>query len=236
MDKLLQQYQKKFRCLEHCNPYHRMGDVEQWEKWAGMVSKNFVYTIKCNQYLTHTKMLEVDADTATHIQNFFAERITKLGAAFGAALVQLPPSFRYSEEHLERIKKVANLIPAGQRIAVEFRHPSWFNDQTYAVLRETKWALVATHSPETGDTPVVETGAGFMYVRLHGSIETYSGDYGLAVLRLWKERVKRFTVDNPTGTVFFFFNNNESHVNGLTSSVADATALAECLDVDEVEL
>ena len=65
MAHLLQQYMKKFRVLEHCNPYHRMGNVTNWEQWKAMpgaATKKFIFTVKSNQYLTHTRMLEMDAD------------------------------------------------------------------------------------------------------------------------------------------------------------------------------
>ena len=237
MDKLLRQYMKKFSVLEHCQPYHAMGAPEQWEKWAGMVPADFVFTVKCNQFLTHTKMLNMDDDLAVHIEHFFGERVPRLGKKLGCVLLQLPPQFRFSEDHLARVKAVGNAIGSRAKVAVEFRHGSWFNDKTYDTLRALKWALVATHNPDMGDSPVVDTGAGFMYCRLHGAVDTYAGDYGAEGMQRWAHAIRRFAAKNGADApVYFFLNNNESHIGGLTSSVVDGTSLATLLEADEAPI
>ena len=72
MGQLLGTYVKKFNTLEHCNPYHRMGEEEQWNKWRSLAQgRDFIYTVKSNKFLTHTKMLDVDEECAKHIETFF---------------------------------------------------------------------------------------------------------------------------------------------------------------------
>lgn len=241
MKKLFQQYSRKYRVLEHCNPYHRMGDPSNWESWSGMAAgatpKNsaqpFVFAIKANQYLTHSKMLEVDEDTTTHIQNFFRDRCTIMGRHLGPVLVQLPPTFRKSEGHLQRIRAVAALIPAGIRIACEFRNKTWYCEETYAVLREVGWSFVVTHNEDTGESPFVITNPSFLYVRLHGAVNRFVGDYGPTLMQRWAEKIAEFVrgraEGEPEREVFIFLNNNESQIGGLTSSVVDSTSLAESL-------
>jgi uncharacterized protein YecE (DUF72 family) len=234
MPVLLQQYMKKFSALEHCNPYHRMNDPPAWIHWKSMVEKrsDFVYTVKANQYLTHTKMLEMDEDTATHIDHFFRDLCPLLGSHLGPVLIQLPPSFRLTPGHLERLRAVAaRIAPTGVRCAVEFRHRSWFCDEVYAALREVQWALVATHNEDVGETPLVDTGTHIMYVRLHGAVSRFAGDYGPVAMRRWAEACVAFVRSDPIANhVYFFLNNNESQVGGLTSSIVDATCLAETIN------
>lgn len=231
MAELLKLYQKKFRVLEHCAPYHRMNEIETWRKWKEMAAKDFIFTVKANQYLTHIKQLEVDDDTTAHIKNFFDDRCTALGEKLGPVLIQLPPTFRNTPTHLARIPQVAALIPPHVKIAVEFRHPSWFTDDVYRVLGQCKWGLVATHNFDVGNGPVVDTGAGFLYCRLHGQVGQYTGDYGRDAMAAWAAQMRRFLENNlpinPDAKVFVFLNNNESHVSQLTSSIVDTTALAE---------
>ena len=230
MPTLMQQYQKKFSVLEHCYPYHRMCDVEQWDKWKAMpATKDFWFTVKANQFLTHLKLLEMDADLTTHVDNFFVQRCPRLGDRLAAVLVQLPPTFANTTNHFERLRVLSAHIPSSVPIAVEFRHPSWFCDEVYDFLRAAKWTLVATHHHDTGNTPLVDTGSGVMYVRLHGAVDTYAGDYGKTVMEWWGGRILDFVSRNPSGRVLFFLNNNESHIGNLTSSIVDATQLAQCL-------
>jgi uncharacterized protein YecE (DUF72 family) len=230
---LMQQYLKKFSVMEHCNPYHRMNEPQSWVQWKGMVEKrDFIFTIKANQFLTHTKLLEMDEDTAAHIDHFFRDRCLLLGPHLGPVLIQLPPSFRLSSTHLDRIKAVAaRIAPTGVHCAVEFRHKSWFCEEVYAVLRQVGWTLVVTHNEDVGESPHVDTGTHVMYVRLHGAVDRFVGDYGPVLIKKWAEQCLAFVNQNPAANhVFFFLNNNESQVGGLTSAVVDATCLAESIN------
>lgn len=240
MPELLKLYARKGICLEHCATYHGMNAPDVWAKWrayAAAAHPGFMYTVKANQFLTHTKQLKVDDETRQHIVNFFADRVSELRERAGAVLLQLPPGFRCTPEHLGRVRDVGALITQAAPtvdIAIEFRDASWFCDEVYDVLVQLKWALVATHNHDTGDSPVVDRvnlaagRKGMMYCRLHGALKQFMGDYGRARMKLWAAKIRNFLAQaGPEARVFCFLNNNESHINSLTSSVVDATALAE---------
>jgi uncharacterized protein YecE (DUF72 family) len=231
MPKLMAQYVKKFQCLEHCYPYHRMCDPHVWDSWRAMVQRRpeFVFTIKANQYLTHTRRLEMDEDLAQHIENFFVQRVPLLGVHLGPVLVQLPPNFDKNDGHVDRIRAVAARIPSSVRIAVEFRHKSWFTDDVYDLLKELNWGLVITHNEDIGESPFVITNSSFLYVRLHGAVSQYVGDYGPILMLRWAEIIAKFVQEDSSRHVYFFLNNNESQIGGLTSSIVDASSLAQSL-------
>lgn len=240
MVELIKLYRRKFTCLEHCQTYHAMGDVANWHKWKEYAPAGFQYTIKANQFLTHAKQLKVDDDTTQHINNFFRDRCMILQDAgkLGAVLIQLPPTFTASGTNLKNLQECGKLIsevaPA-INIVVEFRHASWFCDSTYDTLVQLRWGIVAVHNHDTGDSPVVDRvnlaagkGKGLFYARLHGSVKQFMGDYGRDKMKLWAHKMRAFLEQSgPEGQAFCFLNNNESHINSLTSSVVDATALAE---------
>ncbi|RNF22693.1 uncharacterized protein Tco025E_03086 [Trypanosoma conorhini] len=205
----------------------------------------FIFTIKANQYLTHTRMLTIDGKTEEHIMHFFFERCPLLGRHLGPVLLQLPPRFRKSPAHMERVEAVAARIPKDIRVAVEFRHRSWYDEEVYTLLRHVGWALVVAHHHDDPTASVhVDTGVDFMYVRLHGPLGSNVGDYGPVILSQWAERVVAYLHDGvaaaaagtsaqPTAIptrkreVYFFLNNSDSHVDGTTSSTVDATFLAQ---------
>jgi len=118
---------------------------------------------------------------------------------------------------LQRLKEVAAAVPADIQVAVEFRHDSWFAEDTYAVLRAAKWAMVATHNHDRGDSPIVDTGAGFFYARLHGAVGQYIGDYGVDAMRRWAGHVAKFLEKNLGAPVYIFLNmldtNGDGHVD-----------------------
>jgi uncharacterized protein YecE (DUF72 family) len=64
------------------------------------------------------------------------------------------------------------LIPAPVRMAVEFRHASWLDEEVYAVLRARNAALCVADTEES-TTPDVVT-ADFGYLRLRD--RTYQAD------------------------------------------------------------
>ena len=62
------------------------------------------------------------------------------------------------------LRAFAETLPQGTRAAFEFRHPSWFDDEVFGVLREHRLALCVADS-EKLSTPVEMT-ADYAYFRL----------------------------------------------------------------------
>jgi uncharacterized protein YecE (DUF72 family) len=57
--------------------------------------------------------------------------LSLLGEKRGVTLYQLPPHF---PRDLDRLDRFLGVVPAGHRVAVEFRHPTWDVEDTFAVL------------------------------------------------------------------------------------------------------
>ena len=85
--------------------------------------------------------------------------------------------------------------PAERRIALEFRHESWFDDEVYALLRARNAALCVAETEE-GSTPAVAT-ADFGYLRLR-AVE-YTDDQ----LRGWLDTMARIGAGWREAYVFF---------------------------------
>jgi uncharacterized protein YecE (DUF72 family) len=75
-------------------------------------------------------------------------------------LFQLPPNLKVDHEVLRAFLQT---LPKPLRAAFEFRHNSWFDDETYAVLREHNAGLCVAETEEM-TTPEVAT-ASFVYYR-----------------------------------------------------------------------
>ena len=91
--------------------------------------------MKAHQVITHIKRLK---ETEDFVQRFLGT-IQPLASAgkLGPVLFQLPPNLKVDLEVLRAFWRPAQALPT----AFEFRHDSWFNDETYAVLREHNAAL-----------------------------------------------------------------------------------------------
>lgn len=330
----------------------------------------FLLTIKANKYLTHELQLQCDTEEAVrHVHFFFHELCRVLDPYLGPILIQLPPSFERSTEHVQRLRRLYQLLPHDEiilvypvsqsvtsstshgscasapaplpcyswerrrriRIAVEFRHSSWYHPETFRLFREFQWAIVVSDYPSMdssrsgrnaffgtacsseasaggsaggGLRPFIvplDTGVPFLYCRFHGAVEKCAGDYGAALLQGVADRFSQFlaAVDDenaaresfpphrgergsreaeagvppsrtavtssssnetnatwvsssvapftsaaelyslslssscaasaPYREVFCFFNNNDSHIQHVTSSVVDGSCLAKLL-------
>ena len=70
-----------------------------------------------------------------------------------------------------------------RRAAFEFRHPSWFDDEVFGLLRDHKAALCIAEGDDDLEVPYVAT-ADWGYLRLR------QPDYTAAALKAWVKRVR----------------------------------------------
>lgn len=106
---------------------------------------------------------------------------SQLGAKLGPMLYQLPPRWGFDRDRFETFLRA---LPRRRRHTVEFREPSWYNDDTFALLAKYKIAL-CLHDMHGSSTPRIAVGP-FVYVRFHGTVR-YSGRYPDDHLKEWAE-------------------------------------------------
>jgi uncharacterized protein YecE (DUF72 family) len=118
----------------------------------------------------------------------------------GPMLWQLPPTFRRDDE---RLAAALDLLPAG-RHCFEFRHESWFVDETYELLRSHGVALVVGDDPRR-PFQTLERTADFMFLRFHAGGDEGTGNYSERELRRWAQRIEAWSGE---GDVLAYFNND----------------------------
>jgi uncharacterized protein YecE (DUF72 family) len=120
----------------------------------------------------------------------------------GPLLWQLPPTYACD---LDRLAEALEHLHDGQRHAFEFRHASWFREETYTLLREHGVALVIGDRPQVNDFQAHELTADFTFVRFHGGTLGANGNYSHRELDAWAERLQRWAREVD---VFAYFNND----------------------------
>src|SRR5439155_1465369 len=84
-------------------------------------------------------MIEAEGFDRVGLASIFTGRIAVLGERLGPVLLQFPPARQ------QNILLLDSLLSAlGRPAAAEFRHESWFDEETYRVIREHGGALVVT--------------------------------------------------------------------------------------------
>jgi uncharacterized protein YecE (DUF72 family) len=162
---MLAYYVERFTSVEINATFYRMPSVKTVEGWGAAAPAGFTYVLKAPQRITHFgRLLDVDEPL-----RYFCDAARTLGDRLGPLLFQLPPNFKKAAD---RLGKLLAIMPDGFRVAFEFRHESWFDDEVYALLRSRNAALCIADTEE-GTTPAVAT-ADFGYLRLR-AVE-YSDD------------------------------------------------------------
>ncbi len=196
----LELYAATFHTVEVNTTFYRLPRVEAVRAWVERTPPDFIFAVKASRYLTHVRrLLDMDEGVAR-----LYERIEPLVAAgrLGPVLWQLPANFRRDDERLAGALK---RLPAG-RHAFEFRHPSWFAEPVYELLRSRGVALVLGDTPQRPFQADVSTAA-FAYVRFHHGTRGRGGNYSKSELDAWAERLRAWRRDRE---VLAYFNNDWS--------------------------
>ena len=175
---MLDFYGTRLPTVEINNTFYRMPKREALEGWAGQVPGTFKFALKAPQRITHRERLEGSSDSL----RVFLEVAAILGARLGPLLFQLPPFLR---KDVPRLEAFLAMVPPGVRVAFEFRHPTWFADDTYDVLRSRGSALVGGDTDDADKSPPLVATADFGYLRLRAA------EYEEPALAAWADRIAR---------------------------------------------
>ena len=195
--KWFQHYATHFDTVEINNTFYQLPKQQTFENWHKQAPKNFLYTVKANRYITHIKRLK---DVSEPLERFF-KRACLLKGNLGAILYQLPPSFH---KDLDRLEGFVRLLGKKLTAVFEFRHESWFSEDTYKLL-DKFGAGFCTHDMPGIESPRVITGK-VIYIRFHGSTGKYQGNYTKPMLEDWAQWIKENI--KQVRSVYAYFNND----------------------------
>ncbi len=157
--RMLEFYAGELPAVEVNSTFYRMPTAGLVDRWVENTPPDFRLVLKASRRLTHRKKLEPPADALAYMFDV----TERLGERLGAHLFQLPP---YAPQDVAALRDFLASVPAGHRVAMEFRHESWLADATYEALHEFDAALVIADGGKL-DVPRVST-ASWGYLRLRG--------------------------------------------------------------------
>ncbi len=184
-ESMLPFYAATLRAVEINNTFYRMPKADVMKRWAESVPPHFRFAIKASRRITHMARLKDANDNVAYL----FKQLEPLGDKLGPVLYQCPPNLK---KDLERLRAFLRIVPAGTAPVLEFRHPSWFDEEVYAVLTEHGACLCGSDEDDP-DPPLVRT-SDSGYLRLRAE------DYDEPALQRWIARARELW---PTLYVFF---------------------------------
>ena len=212
----LEHHAAAFATTEVNNSFYRLPAREVFEQWRARTPADYVVTVKASRFLTHIKRLKEPEEPVARLM----DRVAALGERLGAVLLQLPPDL---QSEVERLDATLACFPAGTRLAVEPRHPSWWNPDLRDVLAARGAALVWADRGSQPVAPLWRT-TDWGYLRLHAGGGDEVWPYDEAALREWVHRI-RDSWDDPEDV--YVYTNNDPGGAALRDAVTMARLVRE---------
>ncbi|NED97373.1 DUF72 domain-containing protein [Phytoactinopolyspora alkaliphila] len=194
----LGRYVEAFATCENNSAFYRLPSRETFASWRAQLPGDFTMAVKTSRFLTHIKRLR---DAEEPVQRFL-DAAAGLGDRLGPVLVQLPPTM---DADPARLDACLALFPDHVRVAVEFRHDSWWTDDVRAILTAHGAALCWADVRGRPRSPLWRTAA-WAYLRMHQGMACPRPHYGDQAMRTWVRRLCGTWPENAD--VYVYFNND----------------------------
>ncbi|HSZ72350.1 MAG TPA: DUF72 domain-containing protein [Cytophagaceae bacterium] len=198
-------YSTVFNSVELNGTFYRTPKLSDLTKYAHSAVHDFRFSVKASRYITHVLKLK---DSKQHIEDFqdlITEGLQNKCAHF---LFQMPPSFHYNEENLNRILENIAHFPTN---VVELRHLSWWNEEVEKAFKQVGLTFCNVDFPGL-NTYFMHTSSHF-YLRLHGKPELFKSSYDVEALNHF---CKQVPVSAQSVNVYF---NNTYDEAGYTNAL-----------------
>jgi len=170
----LAHYSRIFDAVEIDSSFYGTPRTATIQRWLAVTPPAFRFCLKTPQPITHERELS----TSLNDMAGFLQSARLLGDKLGMVLMQFPPSFTQTQAG-----RLADFLSAlwaevearqGIRLAVEFRHPSWYTaaSDTASMLTRHRVCWAATEFPNLPrEVPLTSD---FLYIRWIGQHGTYA--------------------------------------------------------------
>lgn len=246
----LQYYTSQFGLVEVDSSYYALPSERTGQLWVERTGEKFIFDVKAFRLFTQHPTpltalpkdikqalpLDVKQKATIYQRDMPPELISELWIRFerallpldsagklGVVLCQFPPWFYPGEQQRDYILSCRERLPQ-YRIAIEFRHSSWVNDQnrerTLSFLRDNDLSFVCVDEPQgfrSSIPPVVAATSDLALVRFHGrnremwetkgisAAERFNYLYSQEELKEWVPRIKELA--SVTRQLHVLFNN-----------------------------
>ncbi|MFL5845238.1 MAG: DUF72 domain-containing protein [Solirubrobacteraceae bacterium] len=197
----LEHYAQHFDTVEVNSTFYRLAKRDAVARWVEQTPPEFCFSVKASRYLTHMKRL---TDVGQGLQRFYDPLMPLVESGkLGPVLWQLPPDFRRDDARISALFDALSAHPPS-RHCIEFRHPSWFCDEVFELLRWHDVALVVGDRKGLDFQPHEIIGD-WTFVRFHFGHRGRRGNYSPGEIAEWAQRIREWS---DRAQVWAFYNND----------------------------
>ncbi|QIE58448.1 DUF72 domain-containing protein [Rasiella rasia] len=208
----LQYYATQFNSIELNATFYRIFPAETFAGWYDKTPADFRFFPKVFQGVTHWKRLN-------DFENYFNEYLlnaSNLKEKLEMPFVQLHSNF--SPKDIDRLPTFFEAIPKDMRIAIEFRHTDWFNDEVvanelYDILETYNVSNIIVDSAGRRDLLHMRMTSSSAFIRYNGA--NHESDY--TRLDDWIDRLAIW-VEQGLQNIYFFVHQNLEKASPLLSA------------------
>ena len=195
----LARYVAAFDTVELNASFYRWPPPSTFASWRRRLPEGFEMAVKAPRGLTHARRL-------LEPENWIARMtagLHELAGRRGPLLVQLPPMMERDDDRLDWF--LARL-PGWTQSAIEFRHPSWNDEDVFELLERHRAAYCVMSG--AGLPCILRATTDLVYVRLHGPDDQnlYGGSYTDDAIAWWADRIREWEAQRRR--VYAYFNND----------------------------
>jgi uncharacterized protein YecE (DUF72 family) len=190
--KMLAFYSGQFPAVEINGTFRKLPEESTVVSWTTETPAGFRFVLKAPEAITHRKRLR---DCEAQVADLLRVAAV-LKRRRGPLLFQLPPNFK---KDVPRLETFLGLLGKSAKAAFEFRHASWFDDETVRRLQKHSCTLAVADAEELPATELVRTSS-WGYLRLRRE------QYTDAALRKWVQRIEAM----KWAEVFVFFKHEDT--------------------------
>ncbi len=161
----LREYARRLNTVEGNTTFYAVPAPETLARWQAETPDGFHFCPKIPRAISHAGPLSPQLGEAGRLADLMQRG---LAGRLGPIFLQLPP--RYAPKMLGDLRAFLEAWPSGVRLAVEVRHPGWFESPVAEALNELlrahDAARVLIDTRPIREMPEAEIGEASVYVRL----------------------------------------------------------------------
>lgn len=199
----LHYYASLLNSIEINSTFYKLPKSSTIAKWSQSVPADFRFTFKIPKTISHALALNFSIEDVTK----FLQVVEHIGEKKGCLLAQFPPSLKVDKfEQMRRLLQAFRHSSKNSawKLALEFRDSSWYIEQVYNLIEDFN-ANMVLHDMQGSASGWQAHINNFIYLRFHGPLPRYRGDYSEEFLKRQAHQVKKWMQEKKL--VFAYFNN-----------------------------